>query len=96
MDSVFNFSQMINIGIILAGLAAGVVYIKSSLVKQRHEELESLSETRGFVIQDLRSEIEDLRREVAELRGQYNALQALKVDQIANAVIAKLVGDDTF
>jgi ribosomal protein L29 len=92
---VFDLSQAINLGILLAGVVAAAIYIKSSIQKQRHDELENLAATRGNTIQDLRSEMEDLRREVAELRGQYNALQALKVDQIANAVIAKLVGDDT-
>lgn len=89
------------VGLILSRRAKDL----SKLAHEHTEELEGLADTRKEIIDQLHddlanmrkehtAEIEQLRREVAELRGAYDALQKFKVDEIADAVVAKLIGED--
>lgn len=73
---------------ITVGLAA--VWLRSALVKQRHEELENLAETRGERVTDLEARVTELQQKVAELQGQMTAMQSLKASEIADAVVEKL------
>lgn len=75
---------------VLVTVILGAVWVRSGLVKQRHEELEELAETRGHRIGDLEKQVAELRTEVAHLRGQVDALQALKVQTIVDGVILGL------
>lgn len=83
-----------NLIVVLGAMAAGVVYIRSALVKQRHDELEALASTRGDRIADLQqelaaikaayqTEISELKGQVRELRGQMDAVQVIKAQEIA-------------
>jgi TolA-binding protein len=74
----------------VVGLVAASVYIKSALVKQRHEELENLAETRGERVGDLEAKVQELRDEVSELRGEIRAVYQLKAEEIAEAVVVKM------
>lgn len=76
----------------LIGLGAAVVYIRSAIVKQAHTEWKNLADARGEVNDDLREQLVQVRREVDELRGQVTAMQALKVTEIADEVVARLNG----
>lgn len=71
-------------------VAAAAVWLRSSLTKQRHEELENLAVTRGHRVADLELRVQELHDQVAELRGQVRAIQDLKAEEIADAVVAKL------
>jgi len=79
--------QIAGFGVIVG---AAAVWLKSSLVKQRHEDLELLAETRGERIKDQDKRIADLEKSVSELRGQMQAIQALKSVEIAEEVVAQL------
>jgi 50S ribosomal subunit-associated GTPase HflX len=81
------FIQIVGFAI---AVAAAAVWLKSSLVKQRHEELENLAETRGHRVADLEHRVQELHDQVAELRGEVRAIQDLKAEEIADAVVAKL------
>ena len=81
---------IIGLIVFVGTVAAAAVYIKSVVVKQQHEELKILADTRGDRIHDLETEVDELRREVAELRGQVAALQAFKASEIADEVVARL------
>ena len=86
----FDPSALINLFGFAAIVAAGVVYLRSTLVKQRNEELANLAETRGHRISDQDEKIRRLEESVAELRGQVLAMQALKATEIADEVFARL------
>lgn len=79
---------------ILTAIVGGAVYIKSSLVRQRSDELSELAATRGDRILDLEAEVHRMQERIAKLEGAYEALEGLKVDKIADAVVARLVGED--
>lgn len=75
---------------ILVGVIVAAIWLKSALVKQRHEELEQLAETRGQRIKDQDAKIEQLSAKVDRLEGQIIQLQALKVTEIVDAVVEGL------
>ncbi len=83
-------TPLFQLGAVIVSFVLGLAWLKSSLVKQRHEELEDLAATRGERNKDLEADVEALRTEVAELRGQFQAMQALKADEIAERVAALL------
>ena len=74
-------------------VAAGAVYIKSRLVKQRASELHDLVETRGNKIEDLQAEIDELRQDMAQLKGEMQALHALKTTEIARVTAETVVSE---
>jgi len=71
----------------------GVVWLRSALSRQRTDELSKLAETRGHRIEDLETEVGELRREIAELRGRMQAIQELKVQDIAEAVAVRILSE---
>lgn len=79
--------QVVSFAVIVA---AATVWLRSSVVKQHHEELSILADTRGHRIDDLESEVKQLRDEVKRLDGQMAGLQSLKASEIANEVIHRL------
>jgi len=86
----FDLSVAINLAGIAVAVIASAIWLKAALVRQRHEELELLAETRGERIKDQEARILELERAVAEMRGQMQAIQALKATEIADQVIAQL------
>jgi TolA-binding protein len=86
----FDISVLIQIAGFAVIVGAAAVWLKSSLAKQRHEDLELLAETRGERIKDQDKRIADLEQSVSELRGQMQALQGLKSLEIAQEVVAQL------
>ena len=71
-------------------VAAAAVWLRSTLVKQRHEELEALAETRGERIKDQDARIRELELKVEKLAGQIEAIQKIKATEIADEVVSKL------
>lgn len=86
----FDPGALVNLAGFAVVVLAAAVWLKSTIVKQRHEELEQLAETRGERIRDQDEKIARLEEAVAELRGQVQAMQALKASQIADEVVARL------
>lgn len=87
---ILDLSALVNVAGVLVAVAAGAIWLRSTLVRQRHEELADLAKTRGDRIEDLEKEQQDMKNEVAELRGQVKVLRSLKSDEIADAVVRKL------
>jgi len=87
---VFDPSVAINLAAVATAVVASAVWLKSALVRQRHEELEQLADTRGERIKDQEVRILELEKAVAEMRGQMQAIQALKATEIADQVVAQL------
>lgn len=87
MDS----SALIQAIVFSVAVIAAAVWLKSSLVKQRHEELEGLAETRGERVTDLENEVKRLAGEIESLKGQMLAIQSLKVREIADQVVAQIL-----
>lgn len=79
--------QLVTFAVIVA---AAAVWLKSALVKQRHQELEELANTRGERVEDLEARLAELKIEVEQLKGQMNAIQALKATEIATEVVTQL------
>ncbi len=71
---------VIGLVVFIGTVAGAAMYITSSVVKQKHHELEVLADTRG-------DRIIDLEKENDKLRG----LQGLKAVEIADEVVARLV-----
>ena len=86
----FDPSVLINLGLFVGSIAAAAVWLRSTLVKQRHEELELLVETRGNRIKDQDDRISELELRVANLAGQVETIQRLKAIEIADEVVARL------
>lgn len=72
-------------------VALAAVWLRSSLVKQRHEELEELAQTRGERIEDLKARIEELETWKDRMEGKFEALESLKVEQIVDGVAAAVI-----
>ena len=89
-ENPFNWSLLIQLVGFFIIVASAAVWLKSSLVKQRHMELEELADTRGKTIEDLKNKVASLESEMATLRGQMQALQGLKATEIADEVVARL------
>jgi TolA-binding protein len=86
----FDPSIALNLAGVAVAVVAAAIWLKSALVKQRHEELEQLAETRGNRIEDLKEEVDKLRTEVANLSGQIQAIQGLKTTEIITGVVTGL------
>jgi phage shock protein A len=86
----FSFSLMVQIITFMVSVAAAAIWLRSALVKQRHEELEQLADTRGKRVEDLENKVGELRGEVENLKGQMQALRDLKAVEIAREVVAQL------
>ncbi len=90
MPEWFDPVRVIEIGLFIVIAGAAVAYLRSRIAKQAHEEAVELADVRGERIKDLEAEVGELRREVAAMRGQMEAMQALKVNAIADAVALRL------
>lgn len=77
--------------LLLIAVIAGAVWLRSSLVKQRHEELEDLAETRGQRIEDLQQRVAELEEWKTLMTGKFEALESLKVQQIVDGVVAAIL-----
>lgn len=86
-----EFTQVANLGLLLAAVAVAALWTRSNLVKQRHEELEQLANTRGERIEDLQARIMELEAWKERMEGKIEALELLKVDQIVVGVVAGVV-----
>ena len=97
MDTLGNFDVFLNVALIIGSIAAGALWLRSQLVKQRHEELSELAETRGHRIGDLEAKVEAQGTRITYLEGQIDAITKLKTDQIVDGVlagIAPLIGKE--
>lgn len=79
---------------LITGFIVASAYITSKIRKQRTDELEGLAKARGERIEDLEAQINRLESRITKLEGAYDALQTFKVQEIADAVVAKLLSDD--
>ena len=75
----------------VVSVAAAAVWLKSALVKQRHEELESLAETRGRRIEDLKAQVDRQGAEIDQLRSKIKAVEDLLTSAIADRVANKVI-----
>jgi TolA-binding protein len=73
--------------LVVAAVVGAAVYVTSTLVRQRHEELEKLAETRGNRIEDLEKKVDEQNRRIAALEGQMQAIQSIKAQEIAVEVV---------
>ncbi len=74
----------------LAALVGAVAFLKAAWRRTTENELRSLVDARGKVIEDLRAEIHEQRLQiealsdrVSELQGQMEAVQRIKAQEIA-------------
>ena len=72
-------------------VAAAAVWLRSALVKQRHEELEQLAETRGERIADLQAQVVRQGKEIKDLQAQVKHIQALMESNIADRIAEKVI-----
>ncbi len=86
-----TLTSAVGLAVIAASVIAGAIWLRSSIVKQSHKELEQLVETRGNRIDDLEGKVGELQTEVAMLRGELVAILELKHTEIADAVHKKLL-----
>lgn len=84
-------SAFIQIIVFLVGVAAAAIWLKSTLVKQRHEELETLAETRGQRIEDMKNQLDRQGKEIEELRAQIKTIRELLTSNIASQVADKVI-----
>lgn len=90
VDPISLTQLVITLIVFGAGIIAAAIYIKSALVRQRHEELQGLADTRGKRIEDLEHEIRQLTQKLSQLEGRVAALQGLKATEIADEVVSRL------
>lgn len=76
---------------LLVAVVTGAVWLRSSLTKQRHEELEELAETRGQRIEDLQQRVAELEEWKQLMTGKFEALESLKVQQIVDGVVSAIL-----
>lgn len=69
----------------------GLVWLRSSLVKSRHEELEKLADTRGERIRDLEATVKRQGEQIQRLEGKIDAVAGLKTEEIAQGVVEILI-----
>lgn len=79
---------------LITGFIVASAYIASKIRKQRTDELEGLAKTRGERVEDLEAQVSRLESRITKLEGAYEALQHFKTQEIADAVVAKLLSDD--
>lgn len=89
-EVVTQSTQWIQIAAFVVTVGAAAIWLKSALVKQRHQELEELADTRGKRIEDLETKLGELRSEMEGLKGQMALLREFKAEEIAEAVASKL------
>lgn len=86
------FAQGVTALILFSGIIAGAaVYVKSSVQRQRHEELKDLADTRGQRVEDLERDVRHLEGRVAELEGELRAYRSLLEKGIAHGVAQELI-----
>lgn len=92
---------LVQLAAIILSIAAAAIWLRSTIVKTRHDELERLADTRKETIADLRAErkedkerhdaqISELQQKVSRLQGQMELMQRLKVEEFADAVEGRL------
>jgi phage shock protein A len=87
---VVDLTALIQLAGFVVAVAGAAVWLKSALVKQRHEELEQLAETRGQLVSDLKAQVVRQGREIDELRAQVRVIRELLDSNIAEEVAAKV------
>ena len=94
-----DFQVAAEIGVLLVGFALGIAWLRSQLVRQRHEELEELADTRGQRVEDLEKRLAEQNERILHLEGQMAAMLALKTSEIVSGVTEILIpiiqGNDT-
>lgn len=88
-----NLEAVWLVATIIIGIAGAAIYVVSQIRRTRTEELAELAATRGHRINDLESTVLRLEGRINKLEGAYEALMTLKIESIADAVVARLVGD---
>ncbi len=86
----------LELGIILAGVLAAAIWLRSTLASKNKNELESLVETRGDRIDDLEGIVGRLNDRILILEGQISVLQGDMGQKIANTVSGRLREDLAF
>lgn len=82
----FDITVLMN-SLVFAGIiAVAVVYLRSQVQRQAHQEVEDLAETRGNRITDLQTEIADMQTVLARMQGQIDGLYSLKTEEIIEGV----------
>ena len=70
----------------VALVGGAAVYIRSAIVRTRHEELQVLADTRGDRITDLEAKVGRLEDKVSRLETELAAQSALVTEAIATRV----------
>lgn len=86
-----NVGVLVEIVAFVVTVVLAALWLRSSIARQRTTELANLAETRGYVIDDLRTELQQLRGEVAELKGALQSLEALKVQEMADRAVEAII-----
>lgn len=86
-----DLNGLIQLGIGVVAVAAAAVWLKSSLVKQRHAELEELAKTRGHRIADLKAQIDRQGAQIRTLQSKVEAVEDMLTTAIAERVAVKVI-----
>jgi len=73
------------VGVVIVVISSAV-WLRSNLVKQRHSELEQLSDTRGERIKDLAARLDDYDVKFLKMEGRLEYLEARDT---------RLIGEET-
>lgn len=88
---MFSDVSLIEILVYVGTVALGFVWLRSSVVKQDKEELETLAQTRGDRIADLEKQVGQLREKLDALRGEVETLHRLKAEEIGEVAALKVL-----
>lgn len=90
-EGLLSVGQLVvGLVVVVAAVAGAAVYIRSSLVQQRHRELKDLADTRADRIAELEKKVEEQGHRIHQLEGQMQAIQAIKAKEIALEVVRML------
>lgn len=90
-EGLLSVGQLVvGLVVVVAAVAGAAVYIRSSLVQQRHRELKDLADTRADRIAELEKKVEEQGHKITQLEGQMQAIQAIKAKEIALEVVRML------
>lgn len=85
---------IIDLGVVAVGAVAGWLYLKSRTTKTLQGELQQLVSLRGEMIEDLQEKVDQLADRVDALEAEMDAVYKIKAKEIADLVIAGVVGSD--
>lgn len=74
---MIDYGAFIQIVTFVVAIAAAAIWLRAAVVKQNHEELEQLADTRGEIIEDLLRKVAALEYENAELKARVKVLEDL-------------------